>query len=213
MLGRLVVFFIVLFCIEWYAFQAVKTVVKVKSFVLAYQWISFVILLLLLYAFSRFDRSTGQTKYTLYTMGLFLLVYVPKIVVSLLLLGEDIYRVLHGSITYFVENDNDSFLPNRRVFLSKIGLGIAAIPFLSLLYGMTFGKYNYKVIKQRIFFPDLPDAFDGMTITQISDVHSGSFDDPEKIKYAIDLVNAQQSDLILFTGDIVNTHAKEMHPW
>ena len=100
MLGRLVVFFIVLFCIEWYAFQAVKTVVKVKSFVLAYQWISFVILLLLLYAFSRFDRSTGQTKYTLYTMGLFLLVYVPKILVSLLLLGEDIYRVIHGSITY-----------------------------------------------------------------------------------------------------------------
>ncbi|MEY2693157.1 MAG: hypothetical protein RIT03_1548 [Bacteroidota bacterium] len=213
MLGRLVVFFIVLLCIEWYAFQAIKTIVKVKSYVLAYQWASFLILLLLLYAFSRFDRSTGQTKYTLYTMGLFLLVYVPKILITLLLLGEDIYRVFHGSITYFVENDNESFLPNRREFVSKIGLGIAAIPFLSLIYGMTVGKYNYKVIKQRIFFPDLPDAFDGMTITQISDVHSGSFDNPDKIKYAIDLVNAQQSDLILFTGDIVNTHATEMHPW
>ena len=52
-----------------------------------------------------------------------------------------------------------------------------------------------------------------MTITQISDVHSGSFDNPEKIEYAIDLVNQQQSDLVLFTGDIVNTHATEMHPW
>ena len=36
---------------------------------------------------------------------------------------------------------------------------------------------------------------------------------PKKIKYAIDLINKQQSDLVLFTGDIVNTHAKEMHPW
>ena len=75
------------------------------------------------------------------------------------------------------------------------------------------GKYNYKVIKQRIYFPDLPEAFDGFKITQISDVHSGSFDNAEKINYAIDLVNEQDSDMILFTGDIVNTHAKEMHPW
>jgi predicted MPP superfamily phosphohydrolase len=74
---------------------------------------------------------------------------------------------------------------------------------MSLIYGITVGRYNYKVIKQRIFFPDLPDAFDGFTITQISDVHSGSFDNPEKISYAIDLVNEQNSDMILFTGDIV----------
>ena len=68
---------------------------------------------------------------------------------------------------------------------------MAEVPFLSLIYGMTVGKYNYKVIKQRIFFPDLPDAFDGFTITHISDVHSGSFDNPEKINYAIDLINEQ----------------------
>ena len=84
---------------------------------------------------------------------------------------------------------------------------------MSLIYGVTVGKYNFKVIKQRIFFPDLPEAFDGFTITHISDVHSGSFDNAEKINYAIDLVNEQNSDMILFTGDIVNTAAKEMEPW
>jgi predicted MPP superfamily phosphohydrolase len=129
------------------------------------------------------------------------------------LLGEDIFRIGAGSINYFLENDNVSFLNSRRRFVSQIGLGLAAIPFVSLIYGVTIGKYNYKVIKQRIFFPDLPEAFDGFTITQISDVHSGSFDNPEKINYAIDLVNEQNSDMILFTGDIVNTDAKEMHPW
>jgi predicted MPP superfamily phosphohydrolase len=97
--------------------------------------------------------------------------------------------------------------------VSQVALGIAAIPFTSLIYGMTFGKYNYKVITQQIFFPDLPDEFDGFKITQISDVHSGSFDNPDKINYAIDLINEQASDMILFTGDIVNTHAKEMLPW
>ena len=146
-------------------------------------------------------------------MGLLLITYVPKLVVTFLLLGEDVFRIGAGSVNYFSNYNNDAFLGSRRKFVSQLGLGLAAIPFMSLIYGITIGKYNYKVIKQRIFFPDLPEAFDGFTITQISDVHSGSFDNPDKINYAIDLVNEQNSDMILFTGDIVNTHAKEMHPW
>jgi predicted MPP superfamily phosphohydrolase len=146
-------------------------------------------------------------------MGLMLLIYIPKMLLSLVLFGEDIYRVVAGSVNYFVDYDNGDFLKSRRKFVSQIGMGLAAVPFLSLIYGMTVGKYNYKVIKQRIFFPDLPDAFDGFTITHISDIHSGSFDNAEKINYAIDLINEQESNMLLFTGDIVNTHAKEMHPW
>lgn len=147
-------------------------------------------------------------------MGLLLVIYVPKLLITFVLLGEDVYRLFVGTVNFFGNYDKDAaFFDSRRKFISQIGLGLAAVPFLSLIYGVTIGKYNYKVIKQRIFFPDLPDAFDGFTITQISDVHSGSFDNPEKIQYAIDLVNEQNSDIILFTGDIVNTHAKEMHPW
>jgi predicted MPP superfamily phosphohydrolase len=148
------------------------------------------------------------------TLGLLLLVLLPKFLMAFILFIEDIYRLFVGTSNYFSNYSKDAtFFPQRRKFVSQIALGLAAIPFASLIYGMTFGKYNFKVIKQRLYFPDLPDAFDGFTITQISDVHSGSFDNPDKINYAIDLVNEQNSDMILFTGDIVNTHAKEMHPW
>jgi predicted MPP superfamily phosphohydrolase len=89
-------------------------------------------------------------------------------------------------------------LASRKKFVSQVGLGLAAIPFMSLIYGITIGKYNYKVIKQRIFFSWFTGCFWRFTtITQISDVHSGSFDNPEKINYAIDLVNEQNSDMIL----------------
>ncbi|MGL4385787.1 MAG: metallophosphoesterase, partial [Flavobacterium sp.] len=180
----------------------------------AYAVLSLVLLLYIIYGFTQFDRSVGQTPSSLRTMGLMLLVYVPKILITLILLGEDIFRILIGVVNHFVDYNNEAtFLPSRRKFVSQVGLGLAAIPFLSLIYGIFEGKYNFKVIKQAIFFPDLPDAFDGFTITQISDVHSGSFDNPDKIEYAIDLINQQKTDLILFTGDIVNTHAKEMHPW
>jgi predicted MPP superfamily phosphohydrolase len=211
---RLFFFCLVLLVIEIYAYQAVKTLIKAKWFLLAYAVISLLLLVFIVYSFTQFDRSVGQTKQTMFTMGLLLLVYVPKIVMSIVLLGEDVFRMAAGSVNYFIDKGaNTGFLPSRRKFVSQVGLGLAAIPFLSLIYGIFEGRYNYKVIKQAIYFPDLPDAFDGFTITQISDVHSGSFDNPEKINYAIDLVNEQNSDLILFTGDIVNTHAKEMHPW
>ena len=199
---------------EIYAFQALKTLVKNKTFLNGYKIISAILFLGILFYLTRFDRRAGMTRENMYTMGALLLVLVPKIVVTFFMFSEDIVRVLSGTVNYFINSDEKiAFLPDRRKFVSQIGLGLAAIPFLSLIYGITIGRYNYKVIKQRLFFADLPDEFDGFKITQISDVHSGSFDNPEKINYAIDLVNDQQSDLILFTGDIVNNKAEEMHPW
>ncbi|WP_395051173.1 metallophosphoesterase [Flavobacterium sp.] len=214
MIIRILVLCLVLVIIEFYAFQAIKTLIKTRFILVSYLVVSATILAFIIYSFTQFDRSVGQTSQTMRTMGLVLLIYLPKIILTLVLFGEDIFRIGVGSVNYFSNyNDSLNFLASRRKFVSQIGLGIAAVPFLSLIYGVTIGKYNYRVIKQRIFFPDLPDAFDGFTITQISDVHSGSFDNPEKINYAIDLVNEQNSDMILFTGDIVNTDAKEMHPW
>ena len=211
---RILILCLILFIIELYAFQALKTITKVGWIKTIYLIISISVIVFIGYQFTKFDRSVGQTKMTMITFGLLLLVLIPKFLLSIILLFEDIYRLFAGTSNYFSNYSKDAtFFPQRRKFVSQIALGLAAIPFASLIYGMTFGKYNYKVIKQRVFFPDLPDAFDGFTITQISDVHSGSFDNPDKINYAIDLINEQNSDMILFTGDIVNTHAKEMHPW
>ena len=214
MILRLLFLFIILFIIELYAFQAIKTVFKMHSFLLVYKIISFLLILTLFFLFSSFDRKVGQTPISMFTIGLFLLIYVPKILVTIMLFGEDIFRLFASVINFFVNNNNEiSHFPDRRKFVSQVGLGLAAVPFLSLIYGMTLGKFNFKVIRQPIYFTDLPDAFDGFTITQISDVHSGSFDNPAKIQHAIDLINQQNSDLILFTGDIVNTHAHEMEKW
>ncbi|MEO8516163.1 MAG: metallophosphoesterase [Flavobacterium sp.] len=214
MIFRFLLLIGILLIIEIYAFQAFRTVIKAKWILQVYQLVSLTTMIYVAYSIFQYDKHVGQTHKTLFVIGLFLLIYLPKIVVTLVMLCEDVFRVGAGAINYFVENDNStSFLSSRRKFVSQIGLGLAAVPFLSLIYGMTIGKYNYKVIKQNIFFPDLPDAFDGFTITHISDVHSGSFDNAEKINYAIDLINEQTSDILLFTGDIVNARADEMHPW
>lgn len=214
MILRFVILCALFLFIELYSYQAFRTLIKLRWVLAAYQVISVLLLVFIIYSFSQVDRSVGQTKQFMFTTGLMLLIYVPKIVVTLILFGEDVFRIGASIVNYFVYNaPRKEMMPDRRKFVSQLALGLAAVPFLSIIYGILEGKYNFKVIKQTIFFPDLPDAFDGFKITQISDVHSGSFDNPEKINYAIDLINQQESDMILFTGDIVNTHAKEMHPW
>ncbi|MDZ7848686.1 MAG: metallophosphoesterase [Owenweeksia sp.] len=126
--------------------------------------------------------------------------------------GEDVWRVLSGSVQKLTGGQGD-FLPSRRKFVSQIALGVAAIPFLGIIHGVLRGRYKYRVVRQSLSFKDLPEEFDGLTIAHISDIHSGSFDNADKIRYGIDLINDQQSDLILFTGDLVNNRAEEMEPW
>ena len=210
---RWIIFLVFVIILEIYAFQAFKMLIKSKLFFIFYYVTSAIALTYIVYQLYHFDRSVGQTPKTMITMGLLLLLYVPKLLLTFILFGEDVVRFISGLFSLATKNTTESFLPERRRFVSQIALGVAAIPFASFLYGITIGKYNFKVIKQTLFFSDLPEAFDGTTITHISDVHSGSFDDADKIQYAIDLINEQNSDLVLFTGDIVNTHATEMDPW
>jgi len=211
---RLIALVALLLFVEIYSFQAFKTIANQDWMLLGYKTINVLLIAFIVFSFARFDRSLGQTQQTLFVTGLLLLIYVPKIMVTLVMFGEDVFRLGSSTFDYFVNSDKDAFVfTGRRKFVSQIGFGLAAVPFLSLMYGIFEGKYNYKVIRQTLFFPDLPEAFEGMTITQISDIHSGSFDNPEKIEYAIDLINQQKSDIVLFTGDLVNTLATEMHPW
>ena len=114
--------------------------------------------------------------------GVMLLVIVPKLLITFIMLLEDTLRLMLGTKNYFTNYGNDTFFPERRKFISQVALGIAAVPFLSLIYGMTIGKYNFKVFRQTLFFPDLPEAFEGFKVTHISDIHSGSFDDEENTK-------------------------------
>ena len=173
MFSRLLILFIVLFIIEFYAFQAVKTLVRSNWGLTTYKVISALLLAYIIYSFTKFDRSVGQTQQTMVTLGLLLLVYIPKITLTLVLMGEDLFRLALGSFNRISKyKENTEFITSRRRFVSQIGLGLAAIPFLSLLYGVTKGKYNFKVIKQTLFFPDLPDDFEGFKVKLASNLSS-----------------------------------------
>jgi len=211
---RWTLFIVFYILIDIYAFQAVKTLTNSNWIYFGYLILSLLILGNFIFQWSQ-PSPEGQFAGGRGTsMGLVLSFIIGKLILTLFMFGEDISRILIAGYQNLVPPSKSSFsLSSRRLFLSQIALGIAAIPFASLLYGMYQGKYNYKVLKYSLYFEDLPDAFDGYRITQISDIHSGSFDNKKKIEYAVGLINEQESDTILFTGDLVNNLAVEMDPW
>ena len=208
----LIIVTILIVLIEMYTFQAFKTISKNKLVRFLFSGISMVAYLYAIITIFTYDRSNGQTPQFQMAMGVLLTVSIPKLVVICILFGEDMYRGVLKLISVISSGETKS-LVGRRKFISQIALGLAAIPFVSFIYGIVQGKYNYKVLKYQLTFKDLPAAFDGFTITQISDIHSGSFTNKEKIKYGVDLINQQKSDIMLFTGDIVNNKADEMDNW
>lgn len=203
---------VLIIVLEVYAFQAIKTINKNKIFRYAWLFVGFAVYANFFYTLLTYSRADGQTKQFQWAIGLLITVLLPKIVMLIVLFGEDIFRGIQKLISA-VSNGETQPLAGRRKFISQIALGLAALPFASFIYGIVQGKYNYKVLKYQLSFKDLPEAFDGYTITQISDIHSGSFTNKEKIKYGVDLINEQKSDIMLFTGDIVNNTADEMDNW
>ena len=208
----LIILTIVIVLVEIYTFQAFKTISKNKLVRFSFLAVSLVVYLYSFIVIFSYDRSNGQTPEFQMAMGVLLTFSIPKLVVILVLFGEDMYRGVFKLISAIASGETKP-LAGRRNFISQIALGLAAIPFASFIYGIVQGKYNYKVLKYQLTFKDLPPAFDGFTITQISDIHSGSFTNKEKIKYGVDLINQQKSDIMLFTGDIVNNKADEMDNW
>ncbi len=203
---------VIIFVLEYYAYQAIKTITKNRIIKWVWLLIGIGIYLNFLYVIFTTPRSAGQTTEFQMAVGMMITILIPKVFILVVLFGEDVIRWIQKIISWISSNPTQP-IPGRRKFLSQIALGLAAIPFASFLYGIIQGRYNYKVLKYQLAFKDLPDAFDGFTITQISDIHSGSFTNKEKIQYGVDMINEQESDLLLFTGDIVNNKASEMDDW
>ena len=101
----------------------------------------------------------------------------------------------------------------RSSFLMKAGLITAAVPLTSLTWGIATGAYDYQVVRKPLILPNLPSAFEGMTLGQISDIHSGSFYNQKAVRGGVELLLAQKPDLIFFTGDLVNDMATEMRDY
>ncbi len=203
---------------EWYGYQATRTLTQhldagPRRALAAGYWLLTLGVWALAY-WAGTTRNTGHTVLKTYLMSLPLLFLAAKLVMLLPFLGEDVVRLARRALTAAGAPSGAPEVPAipRSEFLAKVALGLGAVPFVALLWGMVRGATDYQVRRVVLKFPNLPPAFDGFKVLQISDLHTGSFNSVEPLQRAVRFINAQKADLILMTGDLVNNRATEVEP-
>ena len=213
--------------IDLYSFKGIKLVSNnidsniFKHAVYFVYWVVPVIMLTYLYylrTLQPLEREPQIFKNFFMLAGFFILFYFPKLIFITFHLVEDIIHVSKVFIAKFsgepeISNASSNGI-SRAKFLSQLGLVVAAIPFTSIIYGMAKGRFNFRIVNEKLLFKNLPETFHGLKIVQISDIHIGSFlGHEDQVKRGIELINEQNPDLILFTGDLVNNFAEELEGW
>ena len=195
---------------------------KIRTLIYLLYWgVTVFIMIFLYYIRSKFplERDPNLFKNFYFLAGFFLLFYLPKLIFITFHFVDDLIFISQALISKFSSKPaiplNDQIQGiSRAKFLTQAGLIVAAIPFASILYGMVKGRFNFRTTYQKLEFENLPKSFDGFKIVQISDIHIGSFiGQEEQVKKAIELVNEQNPDIILFTGDLVNNFSEELNGW
>ncbi|MFY7900282.1 MAG: metallophosphoesterase [Chitinophagaceae bacterium] len=209
----------IMLLLDVYVYQAIKTVNQNSSekarIVTQYvYWFIALATLISLISLPYIQFLQTNKIFRNYVFAIMVGLFLSKMVGSVFLLVDDIRRIfmwIVGKIAASKEihaTDEMNGI-SRSVFLSWMGLGVGGSLFGTLLYGFS-NKYNYQIKKVSLQFANLPNAFKGLKIVHISDIHSGSFNNKAAVQKGIDLILQQQADLILFTGDLVNDRHEEM---
>ncbi len=146
---------------------------------------------------------------------------IGAIVLSVTILSITVFQLISDIVLAFrVVSHNRSSDTNpgekisRWTFLSKVALGAGGVMLGSFLWGTTKGIYGWRILKNNLSFKNLPKAFDGARIVQISDLHLGSFNEKfGPLEEAVQMINELNPDYIFFTGDLVNEEPTEAEPW
>ena len=217
----LAVVIILFLLLDLYIFQALKTIsqgasTRGRSILFSSYW-AVSILIIGIFALLPFIAAPEYRRIRTYIFATVLGLFFAKLLACVFFLLDDIRRVVQWASgkLFFPNTEGDTISEDgitRSIFLSWVGLGFGGALFSTLVYGYS-NKYNYKIRKVPLAFDNLPPAFKGLKIVQLSDIHSGSLSNLQAVAHGIDRVLAEKPDLILFTGDLVNDVSTEVDPY
>ena len=218
-----IVFISLSLLMDFYIFQSVKLVSlnfspKNKSIVHIVFWGISILNISFFLKLSLLQQDFLPKLFKSYIFATLVGFFIAKLVACLFFLVDDLRRIIQWLTTKAftakagVAGASVDKGISRSVFFSWIGLSAGTSLFGSLLYG--FGnKYNYRVVRKKLSFKNLPESFIGIKIAHISDIHSGSFTDKAAVELGVKKILEENPDIIMFTGDLVNNKASEMNDY
>lgn len=218
------IFLVVLIAVDLYAYKGVNTALAQHSIVLRrmvrflYWVISIGLLCMVLYVAINFrdPEARRDHSFAFSMVALFLLFFLPKLVMVVFHGLDDLVHLVRWSWDKLTPGPVDASGEgiDRARFLSQLGLIVSVVPFAGVLYGVTKGRRNFNLARVPVRSSALPEAFNGLRVAQISDMHLGSYGgDLSIVRRGVDLIMEEKPDLILFTGDLVNDFAEEAEPF
>lgn len=215
---RFLLFLALIVVIEFYFLQAVKTFIQdfSQSKKNAVLWTAYTLagMSMLIGIVSLFYPPPQWNNFFRFVSSVFLIILLCKLIGCTFLIMDDLVRLVRWVFSLFQKEALPEAAEatkgiSRLKFFSQLAIGFTVIPAVGFIYGIVRGAYKYRVHNVKVPSPNLPEAFNGFKIVQLSDIHTGSFMDNHPLNTAFDIVMKQNADLILFTGDLVNNEAKE----
>lgn len=214
----ILILLIVLFLIDLYAYQAILTVTNglsptTKSAVrIGYWFITALVFAAIFWYYYGNPYKYGSQLRNLVLVGIFM-TYFSKVFGLLFVFIDDLQRGVRWMASFFSKGSAGG-LPGQPIprseFLAKTAIIASAVPFTGMVYGILSGAHDYRIRRKTIYLPNLPKSFDGITIGQISDIHSGSFFNKTAVKGGVEMFLKEKPDVIFFTGDLVNNQTEEV---
>ena len=177
-------------------------------FYLIYWGITLLMLALMLIFGSRFQQLRDPSLFfgTMLVIGIFLMIYLPKLLFNATQLMGDLASLVYGLFSPGAVNLKKWFLIP--------GAAISILTFAAFGMGMARGRTHLKVFSENIRIRSLPEAFHGLRIVQLSDLHlAGFYNQPGYVRRVVSMANALEPDLLLFTGDMVHNFSEETDPF
>jgi uncharacterized protein len=206
--------------IDIYVFQGLKVLVhnfspNLRRIIYVTYWIFTVVSITGFLMFNFGNPDKWSKLWRTFIFSFVIVNYFSKLFFVIFLLIDDLVRLVRWVIQetglLFEKKPLSGGKPiPRSEFLLKAGMVIAAVPFFSMAYGIIFGAHDYRIRKVKLSFKNLPPSFDGMTIAQISDIHSGSFYNRSAVERGVEMLLKEKPDMVFFTGDLVNNLATEI---
>ncbi|HRO45137.1 metallophosphoesterase [Agriterribacter sp.] len=213
------IFILIVLLIDLYVFQAVKFTLqsvspRTRFTVYSLYWGLSAVTVITLAILPYINLDSWPRNLRTYWMATIIGLFLSKSLTVIFLLADDLRRLLQwgGGKLFYQYIEGEPFKAagiSRSVFMSWLGLAVGGGLMTAMMLGFA-NKYRYQLKKVKLNFPNLPDAFKGLKVVHISDVHSGSFTDKKAVEHGVQMIMDQQADLILFTGDLVNDQASEM---
>ncbi len=193
--------------------SSIKSIFRSSVFEIIYWFIAVSSYVYIVYLISFVDdpKSLSNGTNNIFYQSLFFVFFLSKLTGCFPLIIDDIIR-LFRFLSSIITDSKDHDI-KRLEFLKKSAILVSGTLLASLLIGMKWGRYNFKKNYQDIIIKDWPTNLNNYKIVHISDLHLGSFNDVGKFNEVVSMINDENPDLVVFTGDLVNNFYEEAVPY